>query len=190
MYWRRRDRYVRAIQVERRFSAPTPDTSGTARRRRWRWRTARKPSASFTRPSRFLTRISMGGRGRVVHASCPRPQSQWAAIVLVCGEVARRPPTHPFPERSASFWRARIVGSPIRTHAGLADAGRAPVWAFHGAKDEVVPGTESRFDVGRAAPDRGNVPLTEYPNGGQRYLGTAYAERDVPWMLQQKLNDE
>jgi predicted peptidase len=135
-------------------------------------------------PSRiYLTGISLGGAGTWYMG---RHNRRWAALVPVCGEVARHPddpfPTDPPPDI------ARIVGSrdPYATLAGL--IGRTPVWAFHGAKDHVVSVTESRSMVAALRQAGGNVQYTEYPNGDHDIWDTAYGEPAmVHWMLQQRL---
>lgn len=131
----------------------------------------------------YLTGISMGGAGAWYMA---RHNRKWAAIVPVCGEVARRP-DDPFPSDPPPDV-ARIVGSP-NPYATLAtQIGRTPVWAFHGAKDETVPVTESRSMVAALRQSGANVRYTEYPNGAHDVWDAAYADPGmVHWMLQQKL---
>lgn len=130
-----------------------------------------------------LTGVSMGGAGVWYMA---RHNRKWSAIVPVCGEVARQPddpfPTDPPPDI------ARIVGSrdPYATLAG--QIGRSPVWAFHGALDNVVPVTESRSMVAALRQIGGNVRYTEYPSGSHDVWDVAYGDTAmVHWMLQQKL---
>jgi len=130
----------------------------------------------------YLTGISLGGAGTWYMA---RHNRRWAALVPVCGEVARHPddpfPTDPPPDV------ARIVGSanPYATLAQL--IGRTPVWAFHGAKDGTVPVTESRSMVAALRQAGGNVHYTEYPEGNHDIWDTAYGDAGmVHWMLQQK----
>jgi len=130
----------------------------------------------------YLTGISLGGAGTWYMA---RHNRRWAALVPVCGEVARHPddpfPTDPPPDV------ARIVGSanPYATLAQL--IGHTPVWAFHGAKDGTVPVTESRSMVAALRQAGGNVHYTEYPEGNHDIWDTAYGDAGmVHWMLQQK----
>jgi predicted peptidase len=131
----------------------------------------------------YLTGISMGGAGAWYMA---RHNRKWAAIVPVCGEVARRP-DDPFPSDPPPDV-ARIVGSPNPYATLAAQIGRAPIWAFHGTKDDVVPVTESRSMVAALRQIGGNIRYTEYPGGGHNIWDTAYADAGmVHWMLQQKM---
>lgn len=131
----------------------------------------------------FLTGISMGGAGVWYMA---RHNREWAALVPVAGEVSRQS-DDPFPSDPPPDI-ARIVGSrdPYATLA--AQIGRTPVWAFHGANDDVVPVSQSRSMVSALKQGGGNVRYTEYPNGGHDVWDDAYADPAmVHWMLQQKL---
>jgi predicted peptidase len=131
----------------------------------------------------YLTGISMGGAGAWYMA---RHNRKWAAVVPVCGEVARRP-DDPFPSDPPPDV-ARIVGS-ANPYATLATAiGATPAWAFHGAKDGVVPVTESRLMVAALRQSGGNIRYTEYPDGAHDVWDAAYSDAGmVHWMLQQKL---
>src|SRR5258708_37893716 len=81
----------------------------------------------------------MGGAGAWYMA---RNRRKFAAIVPVCGEVVRQGgdpfPTDPPPDI------ARIVGSPDPYATLAAAIGTTPVWAFHGAEDDIIPVKESR----------------------------------------------
>jgi predicted peptidase len=131
----------------------------------------------------YLTGISMGGAGAWYMA---RHRRRFAAVVPVCGEVARRAddpfPTDPPPDL------ARIVGA-RDPYATLADAiGGTPVWAFHGASDDVIPVTESRSMVSALQRNGGQVRYTEYPGLGHGIADLAYADARLPqWLLQQRL---
>jgi predicted peptidase len=125
----------------------------------------------------------MGGAGAWYMA---RHNRKWAALVPVCGEVARFSsdpfPTDPPPDI------ALITGSrdPYATLA--AQIGRTPVWAFHGAVDPVVPVTESRSMVAALRQAGGNVRYTEYPDGKHDVWDATYSDPTlVHWLLQQKL---
>jgi predicted peptidase len=131
----------------------------------------------------YLTGVSMGGAGAWYMA---RHGHKFAAVVPVCGEVARQPddafPVDPPPDI------ARIVGAadPYATLAGA--IGRTPVWAFHGADDNVVPATESRSMVAALQRAGGRVNYTEYRNKGHEIWDLAYADRDmVHWLLSQRM---
>jgi predicted peptidase len=131
----------------------------------------------------YLTGISMGGAGAWYMA---RHNRRWAAVVPVCGEVARRP-DDPFPSDPPPDI-ARIVGSPD-PYATLAQLiGHTPVWAFHGAKDEEVPVTESRSMVAALRRNGSNARYSEFPLGGHNVWDAVYSDPAmVHWMLQQKL---
>ena len=81
----------------------------------------------------YLTGLSMGGYG-AWHWACARPE-RFAALAPVCGG-----------------------GDPTRACA-LKDM---PVWAFHGAEDEVVPLKKSEEMVDAVNACGGNAELTVY----------------------------
>lgn len=131
----------------------------------------------------YLTGVSMGGAGVWYMA---RHRRRFAAIVPVCGEVARQPddpfPTDPPPDI------ARIVGAPDPYAALAATLGRTPVWAFHGASDDVIPVTETRSMVGALQRMGGRVRYTEYAGRGHDIWDLAYADHGmVHWMLSQRV---
>lgn len=131
----------------------------------------------------YLTGISMGGAGTWYMG---RHNRTWAALVPVCGEVAREP-DDPFPSDLPPDI-ARIVGSrdPYATLAG--QIGRTPVWAFHGARDPNVPVTESRAMVNALRQTGGNIQYTEYPNGNHNVWDVTYGDANlVHWMLKQTM---
>ncbi|HXH38361.1 MAG TPA: prolyl oligopeptidase family serine peptidase [Thermoanaerobaculia bacterium] len=131
----------------------------------------------------YLTGVSMGGAGTWYMA---RHNRMWAALLPVCGGVARHL-DDPFPSDPPPDI-ARIIGArnPYATLAG--EIGRTPVWAFHGAMDDIVPVTESRAMVAALRSAGGNVQYTEYANGGHDVWDDAYGDASmVKWMLQQKL---
>ncbi|MFZ6014365.1 MAG: prolyl oligopeptidase family serine peptidase [Bacteroidota bacterium] len=66
-----------------------------------------------------------------------------------------------------------------------------PVWAFHGARDNVVPPMQSRMMI-KALQDAGGLPgYTEYPDIEHNSWGHAYREPHLmPWLFEQKLPDK
>jgi predicted peptidase len=113
----------------------------------------------------YLTGLSMGGFG-TWHLAATYP-SLFAAIVPICGG------TTPF------------VGFPESIKV-LKDV---PVWAFHGAKDEVVPlqGSQELVDVLKA--HQGNVKFTVYPDTYHDSWTQTYENPELyEWRLQQKNN--
>jgi predicted peptidase len=126
----------------------------------------------------YLTGISMGGAGAWYLA---RHRHKFAAVIPVAGEVVRQPddpwPSDPPPEL------ARIAGSPDPYATLAAEIGPTPVWAFHGAKDDVIPPTESRKMVALLP----NARYTEYPDAGHDIWDRVYGDREVVhWMLKQR----
>jgi predicted peptidase len=131
----------------------------------------------------YLTGISMGGAGVWYMA---RHNRMFAAVVPVAGEVARQP-DDPFPSDPPPDI-ARIVGA-SDPYATLAEKiGKTPVWAFHGAKDDVIPVSESRSMIAALRKAGGNARYSEFPNASHNVWDAAYADAGlVHWMLQQKL---
>jgi predicted peptidase len=129
----------------------------------------------------YLTGVSMGGTGTWYMA---RHRSLFAAIVPLCGEVVRDG-DDPFPSDPPPDI-ARIAGAanPFQT---LATAiGSTPVWAFHGADDDVVSPQQSRQMVAALRAARGNVRYTEYPGVGHNCWDLAYADREmIAWLFAQ-----
>jgi predicted peptidase len=87
------------------------------------------------------------------------------------------------PERFAAI-------APVSGSWDLIDACRlrsVPVWAFHGAKDEVFPvgGDEAMVDAINAC--GGRARLTVYPEAGHDAWTAAYADESLyAWLLQQR----
>ena len=110
----------------------------------------------------------------------------FAAVVPVSGEVARRL-DDPFPSDPPPDI-ARIVGARDPYDAMAQAIGPTPVWAFHGAADDVIPVTESRSMVTALQRNGGNVRYTEYAGAGHNVWMMAYADPSlVRWLLQQRL---
>ena len=106
----------------------------------------------------YLSGLSMGGFGTwMLAAYAP---DRFAAIVPVCGGGERL--------------MARRL-----THL--------PVWAFHGAKDQVVPLGRSEEMVDALKKLHGDVKLTVYPEAGHDSWTATYENPEVyEWLLQQK----
>jgi predicted peptidase len=111
----------------------------------------------------YLTGLSMGGRGAwLLGAFHPE---RFAALVPICG---RRPGPVRFKERAA-------------TMRGL------PIWAFHGARDTVVPVGETRQAVAALREAGLDVRSTIYPLLDHDSWTRAYAEPELwPWMFAQR----
>lgn len=106
----------------------------------------------------YLTGISMGGFG-TWSLALERPE-RFAAIAPVCGGGA------PY-----VAYRLRNV----------------PVWAFHGAKDDVVPLYESERMVDAVNRAGGNAKLTIYPDAGHDSWTETYDNPEFyDWLLSQR----
>lgn len=109
----------------------------------------------------YVTGLSMGGFGtwRLVAAHPDR----FAAAVPICGG-----------------------GDPEKMPAALS---RVPIWAFHGAKDAVVPVEYSRKMVDAVKRAGGDVKLTEYPDVQHDSWKATYDNQQVyDWLLAHRLS--
>jgi len=106
----------------------------------------------------YLTGLSMGGYGTWALAS--KYPDRFAAIAPICGGGKR-------------FMAYRLKDM--------------PVWAFHGAKDRVVPLEESEEMV-EAINDRGgNAKLTVYPDAGHDSWTESYDNQELyDWLLEHR----
>jgi predicted peptidase len=130
----------------------------------------------------YVTGISLGGAGTWYMA---RHRKRFAAIVPVCGEVWRKP-DDPFPTKLPPDLD-RIVHAPNPFVTLAAAIGKTPVWAFHGADDQVIPVTESRAMVAALRARGANVHYTEYLHGGHTIWDEAYGDAGmVEWLLSQR----
>ncbi len=103
----------------------------------------------------YLTGLSMGGYGTWALASA-YPE-RFAAIAPICGG-----------------------GKPFLARR-LKDV---PTWAFHGAKDNVVPLKESEQMVGSIKRSGGDARLTVYPDAGHDSWTAAYNNEELyDWFL-------
>ena len=110
----------------------------------------------------YLTGLSMGGFGTWAQAAYE--PHRFAALVPICGG-----------------------GNPFATKL-YADT---PVWAFHGAKDPVVPLASSEKMVEELMKNGGNVKFTIYPETGHDAWIEAYDDPKLyEWLLEQKRTKE
>jgi predicted peptidase len=115
----------------------------------------------------YLTGLSMGGNGTWAWATA-HPE-RFAAVAPICG------------------W-----GDPVRVwlseeprKSGLI---RLPIWAFHGAKDTVVPLADSQSMVAAFARLGNKVRLTTYPEAGHDSWTESYANPALyDWFLSHRL---
>jgi predicted peptidase len=112
----------------------------------------------------YLTGLSMGGNG-TWHLAAAYPR-RFAAIAPVCG------------------WGDFFAGFPDRVSM-LKDV---PTWAFHGARDTVVPLSGSQVLVDRLQESGGDVRLTVYPEAGHDSWTETYDNPELyAWFLRHHL---
>ncbi|WP_375510152.1 prolyl oligopeptidase family serine peptidase [uncultured Nostoc sp.] len=104
----------------------------------------------------YLTGLSMGGYG-TWHLAAAQPE-RFAAIAPICGG-----------------------GNPQAAR----NLKNLPVWAFHGAKDNVVPLSESEIMVSALKARDGNVKFTVYPEANHDSWTQTYNNPELyKWFLQ------
>ena len=132
----------------------------------------------------YLTGISMGGAGDVVHGPAQSQVGRGRPGLRRSGAASRRSRSRAIRRRT---WRASSA-RPIPTRRWRRQIGRTPMWAFHGAKDDVVPVTESRSMVAALRQTAATSATPSIPNGAHDIWDAAYADAGmVHWMLQQKM---
>lgn len=103
----------------------------------------------------YLTGLSMGGFGTWGYGA--RRLDVYAALMPVCG-------------------RGNAADAPALA--------KKPIWAFHGAKDSVVPVQNSRDMVEAVRRAGGDVRYTEYPELDHNSWDAAYGDADaIRWLL-------
>lgn len=111
----------------------------------------------------YLTGLSMGGNG-AWHFAAAYP-TMFAAVVPICG------------------WANSLIGFPERIKVLKA----VPVWAFHGAEDEIVPLERSQELVDVLKANQGNVKFTVYPDTPHDSWTQTYKNPELyEWLLQQR----
>ena len=106
----------------------------------------------------YLTGLSMGGYGTWALAS--KYPERFAAVAPICGGGKR-------------FMAYRLKDM--------------PVWAFHGAKDSVVPLEESEEMVKAINARGGDAKLTIYPDAGHDSWTKSYDNQELyDWLLQHR----
>lgn len=112
----------------------------------------------------YLTGLSMGGFG-TWHLAVTYP-GRFAAIAPICGGGF---PFHGFPQRASEL-------------------SKTPVWAFHGAKDDVVPLSASQELVEVLRQAGGEVRFTVYPEAAHDAWTQTYDNPELyEWFLQHTL---
>jgi predicted peptidase len=111
----------------------------------------------------YLTGLSMGGYG-TWHLGSLWP-GRFAALAPICGGGYW---FHGFPERVCALCEV-------------------PVWAFHGAKDDIVPLAESERLVESLRGCGGNVRLTVYPDAAHDSWTATYRNPELyTWLSAQR----
>jgi predicted peptidase len=106
----------------------------------------------------YLTGLSMGGYG-TWHWAAAHPE-KFAAIIPICGG-----------------------GDPAQARKLT----NLPTWAFHGAKDNIVPLEETQQMVNAVKRAGGNVKVTIYPNLFHDSWTPTYNNPEIyDWLLQHK----
>jgi predicted peptidase len=91
--------------------------------------------------------------------------NRFAAVVPICGGGN---PAHGFPDRVCALKNV-------------------PVWAFHGANDDIVPLSETQMLVETLKECGGNVRLTVYPDSGHDSWTETYNNPELyDWLTAQK----
>jgi predicted peptidase len=119
----------------------------------------------------------MGGFGTWIWGGL-QPE-RFAALMPICGGG-----DPDFIERLGSGQAANTPGTMEDRVRGLATV---PVWAFHGADDDVVPPELSRDMVERLKAVGGEVRYTEFPETGHNSWDQAYGHAEaVAWLFEQR----
>lgn len=124
----------------------------------------------------YLTGLSMGGFGTWIWGGLQ--PDRFAALMPVCGG-------------GDPDFIARLGGAEASPAGTLEDRVRGlamvPIWAFHGADDEVVPPELSRDMVERVKALGGHVRYTEFPETGHNSWDQAYGHAEaVAWLFEQR----
>ncbi|MCC6425792.1 MAG: dienelactone hydrolase family protein [Phycisphaerales bacterium] len=109
-----------------------------------------------------LTGLSQGGNGTWMLAS--KHPEFWSAIAPVCG------------------FHRQVPASQIASGVS-----KIPVWAFHGAKDNVVPPQQSQAIIDAIKALGATPKYTEFPNADHNSWDAAYRDKEFPkWLLAQR----
>jgi predicted esterase len=111
----------------------------------------------------YLTGVSVGGEG--VWEIGLRYPDRFAALVPVMG----------------------YYGYPFKVPINICDLKEVPIWAFHGAEDELVPVDAEEGLVNTLKTCGGNAQVTIFPNAGHDIENEVYANPELyKWLLSQK----
>jgi predicted peptidase len=125
----------------------------------------------------LLTGLSQGGHGSWVLGA--RHQDLWAAVGPVCGYVAarRRDAAGRIPADAFGGAAAELANPLAAT----------PVWAFHGAIDDVVPVAETETMIAALREAGGTPKVTIVPDVGHGVWSRAYEDPEfAAWLFAQR----
>lgn len=112
----------------------------------------------------YFTGVSLGGNG--VWEIGLKYHQRFAALVPVMG----------------------YYGYPYNVPANICDLKDVPIWAFHGAKDDIIPLSAEEGLVNALKACKGNVQFTIYPEGHHDIDSQAYGTKELyTWLAEQKL---
>jgi predicted peptidase len=125
----------------------------------------------------LLTGLSQGGHGSWVLGA--RHADLWAAVAPVCGYAKALPR-----DSDGALPRDAFLG----TAADLAPAlAHLPVWAYHGAIDDVVPVAETEGMIAALAAAGNPARMTIVPDVGHGVWATAYENPEfAAWLFAQR----
>ena len=94
-----------------------------------------------------------------------------------------------YPDRFAALAPVMgYYGYPFGVPDNICELKNRPIWAFHGAKDEMVPLDAEESLVQALKACGGNIQFTIYPDGGHDIANEVYANLDLfTWMLSHTL---
>lgn len=125
----------------------------------------------------YLTGLSMGGYGTWLWGGMKT--GTFAALMPICGGGD----VHSM-EKLLDRKMVRDFGTMEERVQHLA---KVPIWAFHGAKDSVVPPEQSRQMVKLVKEAGGHVKYTEFPDTDHNSWDAAYQNEDaIEWLFKQK----
>ncbi|WP_022824290.1 prolyl oligopeptidase family serine peptidase [Hymenobacter norwichensis] len=132
----------------------------------------------------YVTGLSMGGYG-IYYLVAKYPGKFAAAAPAAGGVVVPEWFTQAFPSPMLTAYKGQALYSYPATAKAVSST---PFWVFHGAKDEVVPVTESRQMVAALQANGHPAKYTEYPTEGHFIADKVYTDPAFwQWLLAQKL---
>lgn len=125
----------------------------------------------------YLTGLSMGGYGTWIWGALNA--DRFAALMPICGGGRM--------EDLAMLSGEDAPGDAASFEERIKRLATVPIWAFHGADDEVVPPERSREMVELVKQAGGEVHYTEFEKTGHDSWTQAYAnEKAIRWLFEQR----